>query len=480
MEDSVQDSSNINPIALLFLLAMGMVVLQGRRQMAVCAMLATAAFLPLGQQVVLFGLHFTFFRILILVGLARLLTSGETRGVRFNRLDKLVMAWALVVFVCNFLRKPEAWAGASCLGALYSNLGAYFLFRFFIRDPDDIVVHLRFLAVAAMIIGVEMACEVITHKNLFHVFGGVPEFVDERDGRLRCQGPFEHPILAGTFAATLFPLMAGLWLQGGPKKWLALPGIISSAFCTFVAASSGALLTCLAAMIGLGLWSMRNRMNLFRRGAVVLIIILSLIMKAPVWYLIAKVSDVFGGTGWFRSYLIDQAVGHFGQWWLIGTSHTANWAPSGLVLAADPDNMDITNHYIAQGINGGVLGLGLFIAMIVTGFKVIGRAWRDGDVLLLEPKLLWTLGVCLACHCTAFISISYFDQMQVFWIWLLAVFSALLTREKETTVLGPALQPVEDVHETNTLIGTVSKEAVSPSGKSPNPVNQQIKLDHSF
>lgn len=480
MEDSAQDSSNVDPIALLLLVVLSVVMMQARRQTAVSAMLAIAAFLPLGQQVVVLGFHFTFFRILILVGMARLLTGGETRGVTYNRLDKLVVVWALVGFVCGFLRKPEAWAGASCLGALYNNLGAYFLFRFLIRSPADIVVHLRFLAWAGIVIGLAMSWEVISHKNLFYIFGGVPEFVVERDGRLRCQGPFAHPILAGTFAATLFPLMVGLWQQGGPKKRLAIPGIISSAFCTLVAASSGALLTCLAAMIGFGLWSMRNRMQVFRRGVVVLIIVLSLTMQAPVWYLIAKVSDVFGGTGWFRSYLIDQAVGHFTQWWLIGTSYTANWAPSGQVLTVDPDNMDITNHYIAQGLYGGVLGLGLFIAMIVTCFKVIGRAWRAGEAMLLEPKLLWALGVCLACHCTAFISISYFDQMQVFWLWLLAAISALLTREKEIAAMDPILQSVEAGHEASTVVETASQEPVFPSSQKPSPVNQLIKLDPSF
>ena len=45
--------------------------------------------------------------------------------------------------------------------------------------------------------------------------------------------------------------------------------------------------------------------------------------KVAPWYLIAKISDVMGGTGWHRSYLIDQFLGHFTQWCLIGTSYRA-------------------------------------------------------------------------------------------------------------------------------------------------------------
>jgi hypothetical protein len=219
--------------------------------------------------------------------------------------------------------------------------------------------------------------------------------------------------------------MLGLWFQETRQKWRAHFGMLSCTFMTFVAASSGALLTILSAGIGFCLWPLREQMRWFRRGILLAIVVLSLVMNAPVWYLIAKVSDVMGGTGWHRSYLIDQAVQHFTQWCWIGSSYTANWAPAGQVLAVDPDNMDITNHYIAQGLHGGIIALGLFIALIVTGFKIIGRALQtDGD-LILDRRLIWAFGVGLACHCTAFLSISYFDQIQVFWLWLLAAIASL-------------------------------------------------------
>ena len=105
--------------------------------------------------------------------------------------------------------------------------------------------------------------------------------------------------------------------------------------------------------------------------------------------------------------------------------YTANWAPAGQVLAVDPNNMDITNHYVAQGIRGGLLGLGLFIGSIVVCFKVVGREVRYPSGLKLDEELLWAVGVGLACNCVAFISISYYDQVIVFWFWTLAMIAAL-------------------------------------------------------
>ena len=455
-----QDSSNVNPLALLFLLGAGLVMLKGRRQAAVNAILAMAAFLPLGQQIVVLGLHFTFFRILILVGVVRILINGETRGVSFNRSDKLVLAWALVGFVCGVLRKPEAWAGADCLGALYNGLGTYFLFRFLIRSPEEAMAQLRFLAFAVLVIGLAMAVELIKHQNPFYVLGGVPQFEEVRDGRFRCQGPFRHPILAGTFPATLFPLLVGLWFESVRKKWIAVLGVIGAAFATVAAASSGAVLTFLSAIIGLGLWKMRFRMHIIRRGIVVVILGFAMVMQAPVWFIIAKVSNLAGGTGWHRSWLIDQAVKHFNEWWLIGSSYTAHWAPSGEVLAVDPNNMDITNQYIAQGLRGGVLGLGLFIAFLVLCFKIIGRFVRTGEGTLPYRKLAWALGVGLAAHCTAFVSISYFDQSIVFlfWLWAVIVSIPMWAAQQPDKYVAPAkaanvdVIPVEAISEGDCLV----------------------------
>ena len=99
------------------------------------------------------------------------------------------------------------------------------------------------------------------------------------------------------------------------------------------------------------------------------------------------------------------------------------------MLAIDPENLDITNHYVAQAISGGICMLGLFIAILVTCFKNVGRALDAAEDGLLKPIFLWSLGVSLAAHCTAFFSVSYFDQIQVFWYWFLAVLSCLSASE---------------------------------------------------
>jgi hypothetical protein len=421
MDETSPDASNINILALLFLMAMCFVILQSTRKNAVRAVLATAALVPLGQRIVVGGLHLHFLRILILAGLARLVTRREYDGFKLAKLDKLFLAWVFVGFVCGLSREPSA----ETFGQVYNDLGVYFLLRILMHNMEGPLSDFKFYAVLGIVIGACMLVEEFTHRNPFFVFGGVPQLTVQRGDRFRCQGPFRHMILAGTFGATLFPLMIGLWRTGGRSRLLAAIGIVCSFIITVASASSGPVLTLLAAFIGIGLWPMRKHMRLFRIGLVLIMVGFTIFMNAPVWFLIAKMSDLVGGGGWHRSYLIDQFVKHFNEWWLNGTSYTAHWAPSGEVLTVNPKMMDITNHYVAQGIQGGILRLGIFIATITNCFSIVGRAVRKQFGPSYDPRVAWSLGVTLACHCTAFLSVFYFDQTLVFWFWLLAAIASI-------------------------------------------------------
>jgi hypothetical protein len=436
---AASDESNVNALALIFLVAMSVLILRSSSQKAVIALLLTALLIPLGQQIVIFGLHLRFYRLLILIGLWRLLMRGESKGFRATGMDKLLLAWTVVILVCGIIRG----ATAETFGDAYDTLGTYFLFRVWIHDAQDSIGQLRVLAMVVCLVALCMAYEQSTRHNLFSVFGGVPAITHVREGRFRCQGPFRHPILAGTFAATLFPLMAGLWSMGGRNKKTALLGGLACVFCTVAAASSGALMTFIAAIIGLAFWWMRFRMKLIRRCIVVVIIGLAIVMKAPIWYLIARISDLTGGTGWYRSNLITEAVDHFNEWWLVGSSYTANWTSDPTVLI-DQYHIDITNQYIAQGLNGGLLGLGLFVAMIVCGFKVLGNVVTGRRGVSFDPKLWWAFGVSLFCHCAAFISVSYFDQITVFWLWLLATIATVQVTADKRLAASRRLQQVEE------------------------------------
>jgi hypothetical protein len=421
------ETTNVNIIGLAFILAMGILLLALPRRSAIIPLLLTCCFITLGQRIDVAGLNFTLMRVAILFGWIRVVAYGEFKGFRRNSMDTCLLCFVLASIVMYTLLK-QTWSDfISILGPAYNAVGSYFLFRFLVHDLDEADRVLRVLCIIMVPLALAMLLEKITARNLFSVFGGVPEITMLREGRLRAQGPFSHPILAGTFGAASIPLFIGLWFKTNAKK-LGTVGIVAAVAVMIASASSGPLLACGAGVLGLCMWPFRQRMRAVCWFSLFSLVSLHLVMKAPIWFLIGRVSGIIGGTGWARSELIDQAVKHFDEWWLIGTTYTAHWAANnGLITIQDEPNMvDITNQYLFIGINGGVLPMTLFIVLIALAFRAVGRTVKQMNPQhLADGIIVWSMGATVFAYASSFLSVALFDQTIVIWYMLLAVISSV-------------------------------------------------------
>jgi hypothetical protein len=410
----------VNPLGLIFTLVMCILLVVLPRKYALLPIIILVCYMTMGMRIVVGGFNFTMLRIVLPFGWLRLMLRGEMKRLNFNVIDKIFLAWVFVSIVAATLlwQSLEAFRGE--LGFAYNVLGFYFMFRFLIDDVDDVVRALRMFAVVIVPLAGAMILEKITGRNSFAIFGGVPVLTMVRDGTLRCQGPFAHPILAGTFAATLFAMFIGLYLRG-EKRLYAVTAIIASSIIIITSASSGPILTAVLGVGALALWPWRASMRLLRWGMLLGVIGLQIVMKAPVWFLLARVDIVQGSTGYHRAYLIDRAIANFSDWWLVGTKSTWGWADK------DAHLFDVTNAYIANGANGGFLGMVLFIAIIALCFKAVGRTVRLGEKTDSKANLIifWALGASLFSHAATFLSVTYFDQNFVNWYLLLAMISSV-------------------------------------------------------
>jgi hypothetical protein len=395
------------------------------RRYALVPILVVTCYIPLGQQVVVAGLNFTMMRIIILVGLARVFLNHEYTSFRLNRIDKILLLWVASNVVMYNISHQTTGAFVNRLGFAYNALGMYFLFRFMVSDLEDAKRVLKMIAVVIIPLALLMTLEKMTGRNVFSIFGGIPEFTTFRGDRLRCQGPFSHPILAGTLGATIMPLCIALWWEGRRGRFLAALGCISATMIVFFTASTGPAMAYATVIVGMMMWPFRRYVRAVMYGGFLAVLALDLlIMKARVWFLIGRISNMLGGSGhgYYRSILIDEAVKHINEWWLFGTNYTAHW--NLFILEAYPDQVDITNHFIRQGVDGGLLTMILFIMIIIFCFRAISRSLRSlTDQPFAIKILLWSLGVALLAHVASFMSVSYFDQMVVFWYLLLALIS---------------------------------------------------------
>jgi hypothetical protein len=418
----VSDATNINLLGLIITLLMSILIVLVPRKYAPIPILITACFITLGQRIAVAGLDFTMFRILILFGWVRLTLRGEIRRLKFNTIDKTLIWWLLVSVVTSAILWRTFGAFIYSMGFVYNAAGTYFLFRILIQDFEDIKRIIKCLAVIVVPLVLAAFFESVTGRNVFAIFGGVPEFTPLRDGKVRCTLSIGDAILTGTFAATLMPLFVSLLFDKGFDKKLGFFGVVASTIITVLARSSGPIVAYFLEIVGFMTWPFRKKMRAVRWGILAGLFALHMLMKAPVWALMGRISEVIGGHGYDRVEVINAAISHFGEWWLIGTKYTAHWGLT--ILVIDPNSGDITNQFVSEGIGGGLLRMFLFIAIIVYSFRAIGRAMQATEGQSLSTRIcVWSMGVALLGHVASFMSVSYFSQIVVLWYMLLALIS---------------------------------------------------------
>lgn len=370
------------------------------------------------------ALGFTTCRLLIVAALCRAVGKGEFSWSKNNALDVLFLCWSSFAILSAFFHHPvEENPFTAKMSLVYDVFGTYLVGRAFLRTTDDILALSRFLAVVLIPLALLMTFESLTGHNLYSVFG---ETASEwsRAGRVRAGGPFGGSILAGSAAGTAAALVLALyWTR---DRRLAIAGIIASLTIVHCSASSGPVVSLLAAFLGVALWRYRASIGKIRTGVILTLIGLHLIMKAPVWYLIARIDFIGGSSSWGRAELITQALDHLNEWWFSGTDHTRHWMPYGIEWNAA--HTDITNYYIKMGVWG---GLGLMLTFILILFKSFQFLGRTIAALRLRHDssefLLWCVGAALFAHAVTFFSVSYYDQSYVPLFLLIGAISGIST-----------------------------------------------------
>lgn len=355
-------------------------------------------------------------RILLIFAWIRFLLRGEHRDLIVTRIDKTLLWFTACSALAYILLWGTFGAVVNRLGFIFNAVGLYFLFRVLIRSREDLEHVIAWVATAAVLMAGCMLIEYTTQRNPLALLGHVDSEVQNRRGRLRCQAAFGHPISAGAFGATLLPLWITCWWQaGGLRKW-AIIGALSSTFITLAAGSSTPLLAYLAALMGLGVWHLRRYLRTILWVGLFSLVGLHLVMKAPVWALLARVNITSGSTGQHRYKLVDAFITRFDEWWLLGVRSTADW---GYFME------DVANQFVAVGTKGGFLGFILFIALLVNCYREVGRLIRSDALNRPDALLVWSFGAMLFSHCVIFFGYSYWDQIMVLWYLLLAMFASL-------------------------------------------------------
>lgn len=415
-------SIHFHPLGLAIVFFLGAGILLSPRKLALIPILLSGILLTMGQKVALFSFDLYPARIMIFFTIIRIIVRKEYLGFKISRIDKAILLLGIVKVVSRTLLYGNINAFLSAMGPAYTLLGVYFCLRIIIfgLSAYEVKMNLCIIGLFLLPLGLFMVREYFTGINVYENFGGVVRQL-KRGGHFRAQGPFRHPILAGCFGAGMAPLYLALAVKGKNQiRFLALIGMAGSLLIVLSSQTSGGLLAGITGILSMGLLRYRSHLKWFRRGAVIFLIMAHFFMKAPVWYLMAKVSNVVGGSGYHRAALITEAINHFDEWALLGATETGHWLPYATRMY--PTMVDITNQFLFEGVEGGLLGMVLFILVIVFSFKEIGNLLvRDKEAQGGHQLFIWSLGCALTTHIVAFFNVTYYDQIMIFFYFLVAI-----------------------------------------------------------
>lgn len=410
----------MNILGLILFVACSIGLLAAPRKWAAVPLFIGCCYVTAGQGLEIGSFRLPVFRLLLLIGLMRVVLRRESIVGGLTQIDRLMLAWCAWTIFASLFQPQLPGSGLKYnVGAVFNVAGVYFLIRSLCRDTQEVAKMLGLVGVILLPVAIAMIFEHVTNRNIFAAFGGVPEIPDFRNGRIRAQGPFNHAILAGTVGAACLPFAISIWSR---HRIHAAIGVVACFVMVAACSSSGPILSLLVALFGIGMWRYRRHCGKLRKLAVACYFLLMLVMNRPPYFLVAEIDLTGASTGWHRAYLIQQTIAHWNEWVLFGTNVTRHWMPR--QGAISDNHTDVTNYYISFGVVGGLLCMVLVIAMLFVAFRSVGRSV---DVLLARGRkadafALWCIGASLFSHAASSFSVAYFGQAQLFfWIPVAAI-----------------------------------------------------------
>lgn len=374
-----------------------------QRDRAMVPLIALLCIIPYSHRISLATLDFPITRIMLLALFVRALARAERPTVPFMPAEKLVIAF-IVVFGGISSISGGAWVAEA--GKMMTLLLLAYSVRIYLNRAQ------LYAAITAVgLISLPTAAlfwyEHTTAENLYHVLGGVSDRATIRFGEVRARGPFFHPIYAGVYWVTFcsFFIWRALIAPTALRKAYWALCIAASLVIAMSTSSSTPIMGFAAIAMCWGAYFVRQLRGWFIPATVGLLIALDLVMKAPVWHLIARVGSVEGSTSYFRFKIIDAFFQNIGEWFFLGTRSTGHWFWGA---------QDIVNQFVYYGVRGGILSLVLFILVVSRPIRILSQSFDAFDHAR-DPErfLVWCFLASISSTLIMFIGVSYFDQIAI-------------------------------------------------------------------
>ena len=384
--------------------------------------LALGLVVPTEFSVYLGGLRLSPYRLVLMAAFFPCLWTLLARRVGRLLLTDVAMVLHVVWAACAIGVRSGAGAGIES-GGIYAMeaLGAYLVGRTCVRNATDTrrFAQLYFASVAGIALLALPEC--VTGKHFVHDIAGSlfgnrpPTNMEGRLGLTRAYGPFDHPILYGTFCAASLALAVAAVPKGPGSGCRALwrSGLVTLA--TFASLSSGCLM---ALFVQFGLLAYR-RVTAFFRGRWILLAgvaasgygLVSMIsersgLRAVLWYITFD-----RHTATYRISIWEHASQNIANYPLFGIGK-ADWIRPVWM----PKSVD--SLWLATTLDFGLPGMG-FLLLAFLG-AIVGLA-RGSRAVADEPALTRALGMTLIALAFVGLTVHFWNNVFVLLCLLLGM-----------------------------------------------------------
>jgi hypothetical protein len=395
-----------------------------KREHMVVPLIIAMCYLPADIPLKVGVYHIYALRAVALMGLLRVMVAGDLSRIESNKIDKLFFSYNIIGSIIYILASfNTVQAIIFKCGVFVDSIVLYLVLRTSIESKSTINLIVKTFAGCVLMMLPFVVFEYFTSNNLFSIFGR--SGLSVRDGEIRAAATFSHPILFGSFAAVIAPLLWAKYRIGKEKRYLA--AFFCCMFFIYASSSSGPIVVFAGVIFLLSFFVWRNHSKILARCILAVVIFIHFARESPFWHFFyARVSIKGSSTGWHRYLLAEAAVEEFPNWWLLGYGdigpqwHDKYWPYTHATFT------DVTNHYLLEGVRGGFITMCLFIVLCYTVIRTLGTA-AVIETDLESQWLLWGFTVMMIAHCITFLSVSYFGQITMLLYLTIAVGSFVLS-----------------------------------------------------
>jgi len=370
-------------------------------------------------------------RIVVVILFLRCLTDGRIQSnFKWSKLDYIVLLSMIVYVGAYCLAVQTSKAIENRGGFLLDTWFAYMVVRYTVTDRATLVTVIKSVAPALGLLAILGVVESVT---LWQPFAPLMRYcpwlpsaplglsIEEiRFGFGRAIGPFSHSILFGCGFAIFLPLVfylrheQGCWRNSAYfLSGLLLLGALSSM-------SSGPWVMTIMVIFCLAMERHKVWVKPLCIFAVTSCIFVGIASNQPFYHVIADKANPLGGSGWHRARLIDCAIAHFDEWWLVGYGdQDPGWGPE-----LGDDHTDLTNEFILAGVTSGILGMMALCAVLAQAFRDLASTHKR----MAQPavrSLCWAFVSLLLAVVVTWMSSSFFGQLMPLFYCCLGMIGSL-------------------------------------------------------